>query len=510
MSHPENRPLQYYLSQRSHPLEPDEDSLFFQKSSEQPSNHHTKSLSLPNETYLPAFPANLEEFITENKQSILKSSSRGSGRVLLPNPYPKKNSHRSSFAADENENQKQQEKEGQRDEYEKNSKKNSFSVEEFKEYNKKFQGKKLSERLDMISQEFESKVIGDLKKIEEKISEPKPPNVVIVKTSLTPRNKNSEVSMMNEAHSRNINDINNTNETLNERYVSIEKKEEKFSSILNKKTFSSNSKYDQNMDLEYSPFTNKVSNENSRSYLLGTQSQKKELIKVEEFSEWENSAKKPNAFEINKKIRQDSEASQKKGDVNMKKKKDFLIQTNLSPTNQDILLQFRNLSVSPIDQGSVLKKNSFQQMRTNTTDKKYNLSGKKNENLSANFSGTKGDALDYEGFSGEKNTSAKFSGNKGEALNYEILSGQKNSSAKFKTDTLDYESFSGQKNTSAKKEPHSQSLKKKDQTCQANFESFDQYFVYQHSIKKEKKIDEDENFNSLGQPVSDPSIENYF
>jgi hypothetical protein len=400
----------------------------------------------------------LEEFIKENKQNLLKSSSRSSGRILLPNPYPKKNSHRSSFATEENENQKQQEKENSQDENPQKNRKNSFSIEEFKEYNKKFQGKQLSERLDMISQEFEDKVIGDLKKIEDKISEPKPPNLVILKTNLSPRNKTSECSM-----SRNLNEIdektkiNNTSETLNERYVSLEKKDEKISSILNKKTFSSNSK-DKNMDLEYSPFTNKMSNENSRSYILGTQSQKKELIK--ESSNWGSSAKKPNVQEINKKIRQDLETSQKKGEMNMKKKKDFLIQTNLSPSNQDFMFQFRNLSVSPIDNGSVLKENNIHPTKINTSEKKQIFSGKEEQDYSAQ----KDDSKSNDSFTGKK------------------------------------------KRWSEKKEQNtSNSVKKQDQICQANFESFDQYFDHQHSLKKEKNVDEEENFNSIGEPIADPS-----
>ena len=408
----ENRPLQYYLSQRSQPLDPDNDSFLLNDCHE---NLENKSNNKLQENFLPSFPSNLEEYVKDSQQNSLKTSSRNTGRILLPNPYPKKNSQRNSFANDESGSQKILENSEENNSgNQPKSRKNSFTIEEFKEYNKKFQGKKLSERLDMISQEYENKVIGDLKKIEEKITETKPHNLIFLKNSISPKIKNTDFSL-NEAVSKNMDElkINNTNETLNERYVSMEKKEEKTSLIMNKKTFSSNSKYDQTNELEYSPFTNKPSQENSRSYLLGTQSHsnKKQLIKIEEFSDFNSSYTKPNIQKINEKIKNDIELFQKKNT----KKKDFLIQTNISPSNQDLMMQFRNLNVSPIDNGSALKENS---------NKKIGYSsGKKEE---------------------------------------------------------------------------------KDEICQANFESFDQYFVSKYDLKRENKNEEEENFQSIGDPLSDP------
>ena len=440
----ENRPLQFYLSQRSHPLSPDhDDSLLLNNSNEkyENNNKNNASNSKKHDNLLPSFPSNLEEYIKEDKTNSLKASSRNTNRILLPNPYPKKNSQRSSFTNDENENQKElQNKDNQNNLNKQNSRKNSFSIEEFKEYNKKFQGKKLSERLDIISQEYENQVIGDLKKLEEKISETKPSNLVIFKTNVSPKYKNTDFSLNDAISKNNENDddktkINNTNETLNERYVSIEKKEEKFSSVKNKKTFSSNRKFDQTNELEYSPFTNKLSHENSRSYLLATQSQKKEPIKIEECSEFNNSSSKsPNIQKVNEKIRKDMEQFQKKGSIT--KKKEFLIQTNISPCNQELVSQFRNLNVSPINNSSNFKDNS--------SNKKMNYSEKK------------------EFYSNKSNKKANYSEKK---------------------DCL------------------------KDETCQANFESFDQYFVSKYDMKKEEKLNivEEENFRSVGEALEDPS-----
>lgn len=430
---PENRPLQYFLSQRSQPLEPDEEELQNSSNNQKYSLTEKENPLLEQKyNYLPTFPSNLEEFIKENKINSVKSSSRNTGRILLPNPYPKKNSNRSSFANEEiGENKRNEEKLEENSEKNKNSRKTSFSVEEFKEYNKKFQGKKLSERLDIISNEYESKVLGDLKKIEEKISEVKPTNLVIVKTQMTPKNNHTDISFkeggaINEAIFQEK--INNTTETLNERYFSNEKNEEKRVVSTNKQNFSTNSKYDQTNELEYSPFTNKASQENSHSYLLASQSQKKEIIKNEETSNITSCFKETNIQKLNEKIKKDIGVFQKKNSLS--KKKDFLIQTNLSPNNQDFIAQFKNLNVSPIN-------NSIEE----TNKKKVFYSEKKKLVEGENY----------------------------------VFSEKK-------------------------------SLNKKDEICQANFDSFEQYFVSRSEMKRNNTESNLENFNnSLGEPLADPS-----
>lgn len=423
----ENRPLQYFFSQRSNPLDPDEDGLKSDKKS---------SSNEPKFHYLPSFPLTVEDFMKDSKSNSLKNSSRNTGRILLPNPYPKKNSQRNSLINDEaSENHKSSnnEKNEHDIEIENKSRKNSFSVEEFKEYNKKFQGKKLSERLDIISKEYENKVMGDLKKIEEKILESKPTNLVIVKTQITPpKNTQNDFSLNDAVSKDNIFEekVHNTNETLNERCISNEKKHEKLASSNKKKQFSTNSKFEQTNELEYSPFTNKASAEVSNSYLLGTQSHQKDFLKIDDGSNLNSSFKEANIYKINEKIRKDSEFIQHKNFFN--KKKDFLIQTNISPSNENFIAEFRNLNVSPIDD-SISNKSAKPKTSYFYSEKKNKIN---NENYMSN-------------------------------------------------------------NTT-----HS----KKDKICQANFESFDQYFVSKYDFKKNKcNNDYNDNFNSIGEPLNDPS-----
>lgn len=466
---PENRPLQFYLSQRSQPLDPDEDSFFLNNSNEK---HECKRP----DNLLPAFPSNLEQFVKDSMQSSLKNSSSnmGSGRILLPNPYPKKNSQRNSLFSEEiYENQKFQEKLVQPYKNPTKSRNNSFSIEEFKQYNKKFQGKQLSERLDIISKEFESKVMGDLKKLEDKISESKSSNIVILKANLCSPKPNKVDLSLNDKN--NIfyekTQINNTNETLNERYVSIEKKEEKAFVSLNKKTFSSNSKFDHTNELEYSPFSNKPSNENSRSDLLATQSQKKELIKIEEFTNIK--PKEFNIQKVNEKIKKDQELFQKRNSLH--KKKDFLIQTNISPSNQELMTQFRNLSVSPINNSSLIRETSYKNTKSNYTEKKSNYSEKK-----SNYSERKSNySKNCKNNSSDKKSSYS----------------EKKSNYSEKKDRFDDTKIEISKNKG----------NYRDEICQANFESFDQYFVTKNDMRKELNIDEDENFRSLGDPLFEPT-----
>lgn len=63
----ENRPLQYFFSQRSNPLDPDEDGLKSDKKS---------SSNEPKFHYLPSFPLTVEDFMKDSKSNSLKNSSQ--------------------------------------------------------------------------------------------------------------------------------------------------------------------------------------------------------------------------------------------------------------------------------------------------------------------------------------------------------------------------------------------------------------------------------------------------